>query len=126
MQQILLTGNLGKDAELKKLGTNDYAVFSIGCSRKNTKGESETTWYDCYKYGANEKLLPYLLKGTKVLIQGELTIKQTEKEGKTYVNKNVNVQQLELLGTKEQTTTAPPIATYSAPVPPPEGSDLPF
>lgn len=104
MQKIQLIGNLGKDAEVKVFYEKDYTVFSIGCSKKNAKGESVTTWYDCFKYGKNEFLLQYLTKGTKVFIHGDFSAKIThsDKDNKDYLNMSVNVTQLHLIGSKVQ------------------------
>ena len=105
MQQITLIGNIGKDAEVKKLGNNDYTCFNVGVSKKDSKGESITTWYTCYKYGTNDKLIQFLTKGTKVAVSGDLTAKMTESSGKTYLNLNVSVLSLELLGSKQESST---------------------
>lgn len=126
MKQITIIGNLGKDAEVKRIGDNDYAVFTVG-----VKDDENTQWFNCYKYGTNEKLLPYLTKGSKMLIQGKLSIKTSEKEGKTYVNANINVANIEFLSSKSEssTQTAPtqaPAAQPFAAAPVEDDSDLPF
>ena len=43
MIKIIATGNIDKDAELKQIGGNNYACFSIAITEK-VKGESRTTW----------------------------------------------------------------------------------
>jgi len=126
MKQIQIIGHLGKDAEVKKFGDTDYTSFSIAVTEK-VKNEDVTTWFDCLKYGANDNLRPYLLKGVKVFIQGNFNAKTSEKDGKTYLNLNVNVDKLQLIGSKSDVQTEPP-AQQSAPVQsaPPVESDLPF
>jgi len=96
MKQIQIIGNLGGNAEVKKIGENDYASFSIAITEK-IKGEDVTTWFSCLKYGTNEKLLPHLVKGTKVFVQGNLSAKISESNEKTYLNLSINVDKLELI-----------------------------
>ena len=115
MKQITIIGNLGKDAEVKKIGENDYAVFNVGVK----DGES-TLWFNCFKYGKNEKLLPFLTKGSKMLIQGELSIKTSEKDGKTYVNSNINVSKIEFLSPRTEVSTQTPTVKEE------NNDDLPF
>ena len=77
MRTVFLTGNLGKDAELKtgKSGT-PYLSFSVGSTERKYDGTKELVWINCTMPGG-EKLQPYLLKGTKVAIVG----KPNEKNG---------------------------------------------
>jgi len=97
MQQIQIIGNLGKDAEVKTFSEKPYTVFSVAVKVKDT-----TTWFNVYKYGANDNLRPYLKKGTKVFIQGSFSYKVDEKDGKTFVNLNVNCDSLQLISQPAQ------------------------
>ncbi|MDY5487856.1 MAG: single-stranded DNA-binding protein [Butyricimonas virosa] len=72
MIKIIATGNIGKDAELKQIGGNNYACFSIAITEK-VKGESRTTWVDVVKYDKEGKLTPYLKKGVRVQVIGKPT-----------------------------------------------------
>lgn len=67
MIKIIATGNIGKDAELKQIGGNNYACFSIAITEK-VKGESRTTCVDVVKYDKEGKLTPYLKKGVRVQV----------------------------------------------------------
>ena len=129
MKQIQLIGHIGKDAELKKAGDdNFFTVFNVAVSEK-VKGEDVTTWFEIIKSGKNENLLSMLVKGAKVFVQGNLTPRQTEVNGKTYLNLNVSANMVWLVGSKAdaqhtaqaQPVTAQPVATSAN-----EGSDLPF
>lgn len=128
MKQIQIIGHLGKDAEVKRFGETDYTSFSVAVTEK-VKGEDVTTWFDCLKYGSNDNLRPYLIKGTKVFIQGNFNAKTSEKDGKTYLNLNVNVDKLQLIGAKGENQTIQ-TQNHATPVqaapPTPEGDDLPF
>ena len=72
MIKIIATGNIGKDAELKQIGGNNYACFSIAITEK-VKGESRTTCVDVVKYDKEGKLTPYLKKGVRVQVIGKPT-----------------------------------------------------
>jgi single-stranded DNA-binding protein len=97
MQQIQIIGNLGKDAEVKTFSEKPYTVFSVAVKEKET-----TTWFNVYKYGANDNLRPYLKKGTKVFIQGSFSHKVDDKDGKTFVNLNINCDGLQLISQPAQ------------------------
>ena len=83
MIKIVATGNIGKDAELKQIGGNNYACFSIAITEK-VKGESRTTWVDVVKYDKEGKLTPYLKKGVRVQVIGKPTTSG-------YTNKNGDI-----------------------------------
>lgn len=83
MIKIIATGNIGKDAELKQIGGNNYACFSIAITEK-VKGESRTTWVDVVKYDKDGKLTPYLKKGVRVQVIGKPTTSG-------YTNKNGDI-----------------------------------
>lgn len=87
MIKIFATGNIGKDAEVKHVGDTNIVSFSIASTKKGytkqdgTVIEDITTWLNVRKWKA-EGLAPYLTKGTKVSIHGDLEIR--EHEGKYY------------------------------------------
>lgn len=83
MIKIIATGNIGKDAELKQIGGNNYACFSIAITEK-VKGEARTTWVDVVKHDKEGKLTPYLKKGTRVQVIGKPTTSG-------YTNKNGDI-----------------------------------
>lgn len=83
MIKIIATGNIGKDAELKQIGGNNYACFSIAITEK-VKGESRTTWVDVVKHDKEGKLTPYLKKGIRVQVIGKPTTSG-------YTNKNGDI-----------------------------------
>lgn len=81
MQNIVLSGNIGRDAELRS--TRDgQKVCSFNVGVKNGFGrDAGSVWYRCSLWGkAAEAFAPSLLKGVKVFVTGELT--HGEYEGK--------------------------------------------
>ena len=86
-QQIIISGNVGKDAELRD--TRDSKVLSFNVGVKNGFGkDAGSVWYRCSLWGkAAESFSGSLKKGTKVFITGDLT--HDEYEGKPQFNVRV-------------------------------------
>ena len=87
MQNITISGNVGKDAELRD--TRDSKVLSFNVGVKNGFGkDAGSVWYRCSLWGkAAEAFAGSLKKGTKVFVSGELT--HDEYEGKPQFNVRV-------------------------------------
>ena len=62
-------GILGKDAELKQIGNNNYITLNVAKSEKQGQ-ENITDWVQCNKFAGNSpsNLMQYLKKGTKVFL----------------------------------------------------------
>ena len=95
MKAITLAGNIGKSAETRRTPNGD-AVTSWSLAVEERKGsEKRTIWFDCSLWGKRgESLAPYLIKGGKVAVSGELSTR--EHDGKTYLT--VRAEQVTLLG----------------------------
>lgn len=89
MQSITITGGLGRDAELKQTqGGDSILSFSVGSSQGYGDKKS-TNWFRCTVWGKRgASIAQYLTKGTKVTVQGELTI--GEYDGKAQYEIRVN------------------------------------
>ena len=98
MQQLIIAGGIGRDAEIRSTGNGDkVANFSVAVDNGKDKSgnKRETTWFDCSLWGKRgEGLGPYLTKGTRVAVTGRPTAR--EHNGKVYLG--VNVDQITLLG----------------------------
>jgi single-strand DNA-binding protein len=88
MQNIILSGNVGKDAELRTVRDSQVLSFNVGV--KNGFGrDAGSVWYRCSLWGkAAEVFADSLKKGTKVFVTGDLT--HDEYEGKPQFNVRVN------------------------------------
>ena len=67
MNLLTVTGNLGRDAEVKSVGGSTVANFSV--AMKSGYGQNEQTiWLDCALWGkqAEGSLPSYLVRGQKV------------------------------------------------------------
>lgn len=98
MIAAVVTGNLGKSAEVKAAGGGTVCKFSIASNAK-VKGEKQTTWVGCSIWGKRgESLAQYLTKGTRVAASGTLSMRTHD--GKTYLE--LNVQEIDLMGGGEK------------------------
>jgi single-strand DNA-binding protein len=115
MNRYTVTGNIGQAAKVQEVNTNKSINFSIAVNRKYVNKETgveieKTIWINCTYWRRKEQSIEvakYLIAGTKVLVEGELDVHQyQDKEGKTQVSIDLNVQYLELLGNKPKEETA--------------------
>lgn len=137
MLKTVVTGNLGRDAEIKT--TEDgrqYATFSLANTEKRN-GQPVTTWFQCFIHREPlfNALAPYLKKGTKVLIEGrqysEIWTKQDQTQA---IAHSLNVFTIELMGSSTaldpgQMAAANPSGTPSGPaedITKEDDDDLPF
>ena len=120
MITILISGNLGNDAEVREINGKKYARFTVASTR-NGKDGKETTWVECLKADSEGKLTPYLTKGSTVSIVGGVTLTTYEgRDGTTRAKLTCWVNELQLLGGKPaQTIPAPAPAAKPKPTAPP-------
>ena len=102
MNKLLVNGNLVRDMEVKDTGKCLVGNFTIA----NNVGFGEnqkTNFVNCVMFGDRvESLVEYLVKGCKVLIEGELAIEQYEVNDKKRYTTKVYVKSLEIEKFKEQ------------------------
>lgn len=78
MQQIQIIGNLGEDCQVREFNGRKFIAFRVACSEKvqTSEGPEEiTTWYSCTFSRMDSGVIQYLVKGTKVFVQGRPTYK---------------------------------------------------
>lgn len=90
MNKLILKGNLVKDIEVN-VTSNDTLVGEFTVANNEKVGSKDvTTFIKCVMFGERvEKIADYLVKGTKVLVDGRLevkTIKNDEDIYNTYVS----------------------------------------
>ena len=138
MLKMIITGNVGKNAEVRTLQDGSQVIsFSVGVR----SGKDQTQWVSCAKFvkqGGSVQVAQYLTKGAKVLCEGMPSASSyVANDGTTKVDLKLRVYELELLGgateqaapsgdTWQATTStgveiASPAAIPSAPI-----TDLPF
>jgi single-strand DNA-binding protein len=89
MQLITISGNLGRDAELRTTQAgDDICSFSVGV-RQGYGDKASSNWFRCSVWGKRARTIQqYLRKGAKVFVAGELTI--GEYQGKPQYDVRVN------------------------------------
>lgn len=108
MNKLIIKGNLTKDIDVKTT-SNGTLVGEFTVANNERVGESEvTTFIKCVMFGERvEKICPYLLKGTKVLVDGRLEVKTVVNDQlyNTYVSLYVNeLDILKFVDVEEETT----------------------
>lgn len=75
MQLITISGNLGRDAELRSTNSGDQICsFSVGV-KQGWGDKASSNWFRCNLWGKRaESINGKLTKGLKVVVVGELTI----------------------------------------------------
>ena len=89
MNVLVVSGNIGRDAEVRSAGGTSVAGFSLAV-KSGYGDKAQTVWVDCSLWGkqAESGLVQYLKKGQFVVVTGELGTR--EHEGKTYVTLRVS------------------------------------
>ena len=133
MNLAILTGNLGRDPELRAHGGDNILNFAIGVAT-GTKDKPETMWVDCALWGKRATTLqPYLFKGSRVTVSGPLKLEQYKaKDGTPKTRLRLSVDQIDLPpkgGDQSSTMPAQTQQTQQAPAgggQPPGDDDIPF
>ena len=105
MNVVLLTGNLGKDAEVRDFDSGRSVInFSIATDESYTKDGKrvpQTEWHDCQTWRDQQavlKIAALLKKGSRVEIQGRnLSQKYENKDGQTVTKKFIDVKKFNVL-----------------------------
>lgn len=105
MQQLMICGNLAANARLVTSGERSYISFKVGdrVESTNLKGErtSGTMWFGCLLPGDRQKIAPYLVKGTKVVVIGRPSYRvySSERDRQVKCGVDLFVERIELCGT---------------------------
>ena len=107
MQQLLIIGNVGKQAEVRQAPNGQAIGFSVAVNetyKDKVTGEKQdkTTWYKVTfwkKLGESTKVAEYLKPGQTVAITGRpYADAYVNKEGKVVAEQCVRAERLELVG----------------------------
>lgn len=103
MNLLAMTGNLGRDAEVKSLGGSTVCNFAVALS-SGWGDKKTTTWINCALWGKQaESTLPtYLKKGQQVALTGELSTREYQaNDGSTKVSIDMRVSTIDLIGKRD-------------------------
>jgi single-strand DNA-binding protein len=89
MKNIVVAGNIGKDAVVRTTQGGDRITGWSVAVEDGFGQNKRTLWFDCSWFGGRgEKLAQYLTKGSKITVSGDFSTR--EHEGKTYLQVRVN------------------------------------
>ena len=100
MNIITITGNVGKDIEIRSMANGDpVGAFSVADSQGKDK---PTIWWHCDLWGKRATALQqYIVKGQQVTVAGNVTEREwTDKEGQTRKTMSIRVIDIALQGGK--------------------------
>ena len=109
MNNLLTSGRLGRDAELRSTASGRSVLsFSIANTTR-FGGQEKTTWMDCVLWGERgEKLAEYLTKGSHVLLDGRISKRSYEgRDGSKRTSVELVVNDLEFLGSRRNSEERP-------------------
>ena len=144
VNKVILVGSVGKDPELKFFQSGDaYCQLSIATTEewKNKDGEkqSRVEWHRVkFTRKLAEIVGEYVKKGQQIYIEGKLeTSKYTDKQGVERYSTDINANEMQMLGGKQQSSSQNSSSNdgFSTPKPAnqsfpsdddPFGDDVPF
>lgn len=106
MQQFNLIGRVGKQAEVRVVGTDSVIAFRVAVNERRTTSSGEkqevTTWYKISQWkreGQSTRVSEYLTVGQLVAITGKPSVESyQDSQGAYHAEIAVRVERLELLG----------------------------
>lgn len=93
VNKVILLGRVGKEPEIRQVGENKVANFSLATSEKfkDKKGDKveNTEWHNVVFWGKQAELIEqYVHKGDELYIEGSIKTENYEKDGeKRYATK---------------------------------------
>lgn len=133
VNRVTLLGHLGKDPEVKALGSGTaVANFSIATTNrfkgKDGQWTESTDWHLCVAYARLAEIArDYLKKGSQVYVEGRLQTRSwDDKDGKKRYLTEVVLNEIVLLGSggaKAQDSEPEPMATTGSEI---TDDDIPF
>ncbi len=137
MLQAIITGRIGQDAQVKNINGNNYVTYSVA---HQAKRDDPTVWVNVMERAGSDpsKRVAVLLKGTRVLVQGDITLRAwSGRDGAAKLDATIwaNRTEVQQFVDREGGAPAAPAAPASPAKPAPaapaakaedEGDDLPF
>ena len=95
LNQCNFTGNLVRDAEVRKAGEDEVASFTVAV---NGRKDGDALYVSC-SYWRPNRVVQYLTKGKPVLVSGEVKVDTYDaKDGSVRAAMRLTVRKLLLLG----------------------------
>lgn len=94
-QRFMALGNVTNDPEIRQVGENEVAKFSIAVN-----GYKDSVEYFDLEWWKPNGAMAYVAKGTPVFVEGELQTQKWEKDGQKRSKVVIKVRSLQLTGGK--------------------------
>lgn len=103
MLQLQLIGNLGADAQVKTYDGKEFLSMNVAHSQQFVDRDGvvhkSVQWVSVATNYFSRNLVQYLVKGTKVFVQGSLSTKIFKgNDGAQHVGLNINADLIQLCG----------------------------
>lgn len=137
-QQVIIVGNVGKDAEMKYLQSGQAVCsFTIAVSeswndRQSQERREKTTWFRVSAWGPiGENVYQYITKGKQVMVVGTVEARgYNDNAGQIQASLELRAREIRLLGSRgdgEGRSSGGGNGDYDyAPPPPDSMGDIPF
>ena len=105
MNKIIFNGFIGKNSELTTAKNTGTAILKFSVAvKKGYKKDDGVNWFNCVLFGERgEKLAQYLVKGTKVIVEGSLQLGSYEgNDGTKKYTTDIFVNDVELDGNRKE------------------------
>jgi len=136
VNKAILVGRVGKDPDIKTVGSDQVANFSIATSEKykNKQGEQveNTEWHNIVMWRKLAELAgKYVHKGDMLYIEGKIVTRNYDKDGQKHYTTEIVANEMRFLSSKSEQHTAPQqpapqLLPSEAMVIEPDQTDLPF
>lgn len=107
LNKVMLIGNVGKDPEIRFVGTDKVANFTLATTEswKDRNGETKETteWHNIVVWRKQADVVDnYVKKGTQLYIEGKVTTRKwKDQNGNDRYTTEIQAQSIQLLGKKE-------------------------
>ena len=96
-QNITISGNVGNEPELRKVGEQDVCNFSVAVTRRfnDRQGnpQEDTRWFRIAAWGAQATpCATYLVKGSRVIVEGEVLEPSIYQDAEGYARASLEVR----------------------------------
>lgn len=95
-QRLMILGNVTNDPDIRNVGENDVAKFSVAVN-----GYKDSVEYFDVEWWNPNGAMAYVMKGTPVFIEGEIQTQRWEKDGQKKSKQVCKCKTLQLVGSKK-------------------------
>ena len=112
INKVILVGNVGRDVEFRATQSGqNLAKFSLATTDRRFKDENgnpRTEWHNIVAWGKLAEICDrYVTKGKLLYIEGQIRTRTYEQDGQKKWFTEINMEQLEMLGSKSSGGGAP-------------------